>query len=136
MSGHHSADIETKNDVLTVLALEDGGDRLGAAGSGLPIHVTIIVVDGVVAEVAKLPAGAGKSFGAVAARAHQSGPHQRLIAAHLQEVRIDLNGFLGRDCPIDPRQAHWPPATQVNIAELKIAALRGNNLIIESHRAM
>src|SRR5439155_16727768 len=136
MSGHHSADVEAKNDVLAVLALEDGGDRLGAACSGLPVYVPIIVVNGVVAEVAKLPAGAGQSLGPVATGSHQSGPHQRLIAAHFQKVRIDLDGFLGRDSPVDPGQAHRAAAAQRNVAKLKVTALRGNNLIIEAHRAM
>src|SRR5947209_9563976 len=125
MSGHHSADVEAKHDVLTVLALEDGGDRLGAACSGLPVYVTIIVVNGVVAEMAELPAGAGQSFGAISARSHQSGPHQRLIAAHLQEVRINLDGFLGRDSPVDPGQAQRPAAAEVNIADVKVAEVRG-----------
>ena len=94
--GHHAADVEAEDDVLAVLALVDGGDRLVAAGGRLPAHVAIIVVGGVVAVMAELAAGSRQPLGAVAAGADQRGAHQRLVAAHFQQVGIDLHRLRGR----------------------------------------
>ena len=58
--GHHAADVEAENDVLTVFAFVDGGDRLVAAGSGFPADMAIIVVGRVVAVVTELAAGSGQ----------------------------------------------------------------------------
>src|SRR5205807_7679722 len=46
--GHHAADVEAKDDVLAVLALKNGGDRLAAAGGCHPVDVPIVIIDRVV----------------------------------------------------------------------------------------
>ena len=122
--GHHAADVEAEDHVLAVFGLEDGGDRLVAAGGGLPADLAVVVVGRVVAVVAELAAGAGQTLGPVAAGPHQRRPHQRLVAPDLQQVGVDLHRLPRRQAVIDERQAQRAAAAHRHVAELEIAALR------------
>ena len=114
----------------------DGGDRLVAAGGGLPADVAIIVVGRVIAVVAELPAGSRQPFGTVAAGADQGGAHQGLVAAHLEQVGIDLHVLAGGQEPVGPGQPQRPAAAHGQVAESEVAALGRQQPVANSHLAV
>src|SRR6266851_4230338 len=128
-SGHHSTYVQTEDDVLAVLAFEDGSNRLAAASGRFPVYVTKIIVNSVVAEMAELTAGAGQSLRAISSRPNQGGTQQRFITPDFQKIRINLHRLRSRDGPVNQPQAHRSPATQPNVSELKVAPLGRHQLV-------
>ena len=126
---HHAAHVEAEDDVLAMLALVDGGDRLAAPRGRLPAHVLVVVVGDVVAVVAELAAGARQALRPVAARPHQRGPHQGFVAANFEQVGEDLHRLGRRHSPLRPGQAERPAAAQMDRTERKVAALGGEQTV-------